>query len=176
MLRGVVDRIFVIGLSMGGILSLTFATRHEVSGVVTMSVPYKLPDDPRLPFIRLLSPFIRWIKQGPDDFHNKAAAADHVCYPYFPVKSIIELGEVLGEMRKCLPKVTVPVLVIHSRRDAGVPAQNAEEIFSALGSQQKQILWLENSGHVIPREPDREIAFKAIGDFIKHTMAVNNLS
>ncbi len=55
LLKGWVDQVFVVGLSMGGILSLLFASQHPVSGVVAMSTPYALPDDPRLPFIRIIS-------------------------------------------------------------------------------------------------------------------------
>ena len=53
-LRGIADQIFVCGLSMGGILSLVFASRFPVAGVVAMSTPYELPPDPRLRFIRYL--------------------------------------------------------------------------------------------------------------------------
>jgi len=161
-----VDQVFVIGLSMGGILSLLFASQHPVSGVVTMSTPFDLPDDSRLPFIRIISLFIPWIKQGAPDWHNPEAAKDHVCYPYFPIRAVIQLRELLGEMRTSLPLVHIPVLVIHSRQDTGVLPHNAEQILSALGSQDKQLYWVENSGHIIPREPDRDLAFKTINEFI----------
>ena len=107
--------------------------------------------------------------QGPSDWHNPEAAQDHVCYPNYPTRAIIQLRDLLGEMRAALPKVSVPVLLIHSRQDAGVLPHNAEKIFAALGTQEKQLIWVENSGHVIPREPDRHLAFTAINDFIMHT-------
>ena len=43
MLRGWVDRVVMIGLSMGGVLSLTAASMFPVSGVVAMSTPYDVP-------------------------------------------------------------------------------------------------------------------------------------
>jgi carboxylesterase len=167
LLKGWVDRVFVIGLSMGGILSLLFASQHPVSGVVAMSTPYALPDDPRLPFIRIISLLILWVKQGTSDWHNPDAAKDHVCYPYFPTRAVIQLRDLLSEMRSVLPMVQVPVLLIHSKQDKGVVPHNAEQILAALGSQDKQLYWVENSGHVIPREPDRQIAFNAANEFIQ---------
>lgn len=167
LLKGTVDNLFIMGLSMGGILSLHFAAHHQVSGVVTMSVPFELPNDPRLPFIKLASPFLRWVKQGPSDWHNPRASDDHICYPFFPTKSVIELRDLLKEMRDCLPAITAPVLLIHSRNDTGVSPSNAEKIYQALGCKDKQLLYVENSGHVIPREPDREVAFKAAVEFIQ---------
>lgn len=165
-LKGTTDHIFVIGLSMGGILSLDFAAHHPVSGVVAISTPFALPDDPRLPYIRIISRFMPWMKQPPNDFHNPDAAKDHVCYPIIPTRAIIQLRDLLTDMRSSLPLVTVPALLIHSRQDKSVLPSNAEKIFAELGSQQKKLMWVENSGHVIPREPDRQAIFKAIDDFI----------
>lgn len=166
-LKGMVDHIFIIGLSLGGILSLHFAAHHPVSGVATMSVPFELPNDPRLRIIKPLSLVVPFVKQGPDEFRNPEAAKDHVSYPVMPTKSVIQLRDLLTDMRESLPNISVPVLVIHSRNDPGVHPQNAERLFAALTTPQKKLFFVENSGHVITREPDRELAFKAIDDFIK---------
>jgi carboxylesterase len=170
LLKDIVDQVFVIGLSMGGILSLRFAAHHSVSGVVAMSTPFSLPEDPRLPFIKILSPLIPWMKQGISDFHNPEAEKDHICYPYYPSSAIIQLRDLLSDMRTSLPNVTAPVLLIHSRLDKDIVPANANKIFSALGSLKKELMWVENSGHVIPREPDRFLVFKATDEFIKRVM------
>ncbi|HSB65383.1 MAG TPA: alpha/beta fold hydrolase [Anaerolineales bacterium] len=173
LLKGCVDKIFIIGLSMGGILSLLFASQNPVTGVVAMSTPFALPDDPRLPFIRIFAKLMPKMKKGPADWHNLAAASDHVDYPYIPTPAIIQLRDLLAEMRSGLPSLKVPALIIHSKQDRGVSPHNAEQIIAALGSQDKQILWVENSGHVIPREPDRQIAFEATHEFIHRVLLTN---
>jgi carboxylesterase len=170
-LKGMVDHVFVMSLSMGGILSLLFAAHHPVTGVVAMSTPYSLPDDPRLPFILIISLIIPKINKGPSDWHNPEAVKDHVEYPYFFTRSIIQLNDLLAEMRYALPKIFTPVLFIHSRQDTSVSPINAERIYAALGTKQKQLVWVENSGHVIPREPDRLTAFKTVADFILQVSA-----
>lgn len=167
LLKGCVDQVFIIGLSMGGILSLLFASQHSVAGVVAMSTPYALPNDPRLPLINLLSPFMPTVKKGPSDWRNPDAAKDHVDYAYNPTRGVIQLRDLLAEMRSALPSVRVPALIIHSKQDGGVAPVNAEKIFSALGSLNKQLFWVENSGHVIPREPDRLLAFAKVDEFIR---------
>jgi carboxylesterase len=172
LLKGFVDQVFVMGLSMGGILSLLFAAQHPVSGVVAMSTPYALPDDPRLPFVKTMSWLMPKVKKGPSDWHNLEAEKDHVDYPYFPTRAIIQLRDLLSVMRSALPKVQVPVLLIHSKQDSGVAPHNAEQILTALGSPDKQLLWVENSGHVIPREPDRYLAFKAVDEFIHRVQSI----
>jgi carboxylesterase len=173
LLKGCVDRVFIIGLSMGGILSLLFVSQNPVAGVVTMSTPYALPDDPRLPYVRFFAMIAPKMKKGPADWHNPVAARDHVEYPYIPTRAIIQLRDLLSEMRQSLPKVQVPALIIHSRQDGSVSPCNAEQILAHLGSQDKHLLWVENSGHVIPREPDRQIAFQAAHEFIQRVLSTS---
>ena len=167
LLKGCVDQVFIIGLSMGGILSLLFTSQHPLSGVVAISTPYAMPYDPRLPFIRILSPLVPTVKKGPPDWRNLDAVKDHVEYPIYPTKGVIQLREVLSEMRTALPSVHAPALIIHSKKDGGVSPNNAEQIMAAIGTTDKQLLWVENSGHVIPREPDRQLVFTKIDEFIR---------
>jgi len=65
------------------------------------------------------------------------------------------------------------VLLIHSKQDASVAPHNAEQILDALGSQDKKLFWVENSGHVIPREPDRLIAFQTVHEFIQRVLSTS---
>jgi carboxylesterase len=166
LLNGCVDQVFIIGLSMGGILSLLFSSQHPVSGVVAMSTPYAFPDDPRMPFLNILSVFMPKVKKGPPDWQNPDAAKDHVDYPYNPTRGFIQLLDLTSEMRKALPLVHSPTLIIHSKQDGSVPAHNAEQILAALGTPNKELFWVENSGHVITREPDRLFAFAKVNEFI----------
>ena len=108
-LRRVSDTIFLIGLSMGGSLSLLMSTRLNVKGVVAMSTPYKLPDDPRLRYLDLIAravPFMPKSHEAPGaSWFDKEAWKGHISYPQNPVRSIGELNKLLGEMRAALPNV-----------------------------------------------------------------------
>ncbi|NOY97977.1 MAG: alpha/beta fold hydrolase [Chloroflexi bacterium] len=170
LLRGATDRIFLVGLSMGGILALLMSTRLDVAGVVAMSTPYQLAD-PRVKLAKLISPFFRYLpktKEPPGStWFDKEAWREHVSYPQNPVRSIAELPPLLAEMRAALPRVEVPVLLVHSRNDTYVPSDSMQNIYDALGTPDKQMMWVTESGHVIPREPAKEQVFKAAADFIR---------
>lgn len=139
-----------------------------------MSTPYELPPDPRSRFMQPLSIFIRNIAKGPPDWHNQDAAGDHIDYPAYPTKGIIQLDALLSEFRAALSGVKVPVLLIHSHTDQGVLPENMNNIYDALGSNEKSMLWLDDSGHVITREPERDVVFRAVAEFIEQH-AVNVL-
>jgi len=175
LLQGNCERVFVCGLSMGGILSLLFASRFPVAGVIAMSTPYALPDDWRLRFIKLFQRLIPRVPKGPPDWRNPEAARDHVDYPDYPTRSILELRNLLVEMRHALPEVSAPVLLVHSRQDESVPPQNVQQLYDCLGTTDKQILWVENSGHVITREPERQRVFEGAEAFIQRVTQTSGI-
>ncbi|MEP7134259.1 MAG: alpha/beta fold hydrolase, partial [Chloroflexota bacterium] len=136
LLLGVTDNIYLMGLSMGGILSLLMSTRLDVRGVVAMSTPYKLPGDPRLRHIEWISKIVTYMPKGTDapgtGWFDKEAWQEHISYPMNPVRSIGELNKLLGQMRGALPRVKVPVLLIHSRDDKYVAPESMEMIYADL--------------------------------------------
>jgi carboxylesterase len=159
--------LYVMGLSMGGSLALMAGARYPVDGVVTLSAPYDLPDDGRKPFLPLLKYLPMSVKKGKPDWHNPAAAKDHISYPVYPMRAVGELNELLAALRLDLPQVRVPVQMIHSRNDHGVLPINAEMIYEHLGTTDKNLVWVEDSGHVITREPEREKAFQTAVNFVE---------
>jgi carboxylesterase len=162
------ERVFVIGLSLGGVLALLFASDFPVAGVVAMATPYQLPRDFRVPFIKPLSFFKRSMPKGDADWHDPTAAIDHVSYPADPSRSYAEIRDVIIKMQGALQRVTAPALLVYSKNDSTVQAKegHAESILAGLGSQEKQLIWVENSGHVIVRDAARQEVFQAVGNFI----------
>jgi carboxylesterase len=171
LLSGTAQHIYLVGLSMGGTLSLTVASYLPVRGVVAMSTPYEMPHDWRLGYTEIISKFLPYMpktKEAPDaGWFDQQAAQDHISYPQNPVRSIGELNKLLKEMRGALPHVKVPVLLTHSRDDKYVDPQSMPAIYNKLGSIDKEMLWIEKSGHVLPRDAQRETVFKAAADFVR---------
>jgi carboxylesterase len=172
LLRGVTDKIFLIGLSMGGILSLLMSTRLETKGVIGLSTPYKLPDDPRLRHIEWISKIVSYMPKGDEEpgasWFDKDAWKDHISYPQNPVRSIGELNKLLGEMRAALPNIRVPVLLIHSKDDRYVLPENMEMIFADLkNASDKTKLYVTGSGHVVTRDAARHQVFESVRQFIE---------
>jgi len=172
LLRGVTNNIFLMGLSMGGILSLLMSTRLDVKGVVGMSTPYKLPDDPRLRHIDWISKIVTYMPKSDEEpgssWFDKEAWKDHISYPQNPVRSIGQLNRLLGEMRLALAQVRVPVLLIHSRDDHYVMPDNMELIHADLvNASDKTMHYVTGSGHVVPRDAARQQAFQHALKFIQ---------
>lgn len=167
MLRSAGRQVFVMGLSMGGILTLTAAARLPLAGAVAMSAPYALPDDPRLPFARSLAWLMPGVSKDTSDWQDPAKAAGHVEYPQHPTRSIAELYELLKEMRRGLPQVQCPVLLIQSHNDRVIPPESLDRLYAELGTPDKTTLWIDQCGHVITRDLDCQHVFEAAEAFVR---------
>jgi carboxylesterase len=175
LLRGAADNIYLVGLSMGGALSLLMSTRFEqrIKGVVTMSAPYEIQNEHPAWQIRLFSYFKTYIRKSKDDapgsgWFDKEAFREHVSYPLNPIRSAAELKILLAKMRAALPKVNVPVCLLHSRDDDYVLPENMEKIYAGLvNAPDKTKFYVTGSGHVVTRDAARHQVFEFARDFIR---------
>jgi carboxylesterase len=171
LLRELADRIYLVGLSMGGALALLLSTRLDVKGVIAISTPMTVPDDWRMNYIGLISKFRPYMPKSrfPPGYgwFDQAAWKEHISYPQNPVRSIAELNKLLIKMRLALREVRVPVLLIHSQDDGYVVPANMERIYAALtNAVEKTTLSVKGSGHVVTRDAAREQVFEAAANFI----------
>lgn len=171
LLRGITDNIFLAGLSMGGVLALLTSVRLKVRGVVAMSTPSRLPRDYPIWFLRTASKVVRYSPKRKGEpgsgWFDKTAYQEQVSYPQNPVRSVAELKELILRMNASLPKVTAPVLLMHSKDDTYVLPENMERIYSGLvNARDKTKLYIMGSGHVVTRDAAREQVFQSALEFI----------
>ncbi|MBN2044572.1 MAG: alpha/beta fold hydrolase [Anaerolineales bacterium] len=163
-------QVFLIGLSMGGVLSLIQAARLPVDGVVALSTPYYFPvqwvqDNPWL--LKLLSRFVKTQEKNEGNWFKPELAKDHISYERNPSRPAYELNLLLAEMRAALPQITVPALVIHSKDDNYVNEDHAVPLFEAIGSQEKDFIQVDQTSHVITRDGDTSRVFEPILAFLQ---------
>lgn len=172
LLCSLTDDIFFIGLSMGGILSLLMSTRLKVKGVIAMSTPSRLPTDYPIWLLEFLSLFIKFRRKTNEPpgsgWFDKEAYKDNITYEKNPIRSVAELKKLILEMRAALPRVTVPVLLMHSRDEKYILLDNIEYIYDRLVStSDKTKLYITGSGHNLPRDASREQVFQSAVEFIQ---------
>jgi carboxylesterase len=148
------------------------STRLPVRGVIAMSTPSRLPSDYPLWFFQLVSLVLKYrpkSREAPGSgWFDKAAYREHIAYPQNPVRSVAELKKLMLAMNAALPKVQVPVLLMHSRDDKYVSAENIERIYSGLSQTlDKTKLYFSGSGHNLPRDASREQVFQSAIEFIQ---------
>lgn len=161
-----IERLYVAGLSMGGILALLLACQHTVDGVISMCAPIKVQDF-RANFVR----FFYWFKPFVPRGSAKDPEIEQHLVPYdrTPLKSVAELNRLIRYVRRRLSQVHAPILVIQSRTDETVVPDSANQIYRAVSSVDKTISWYEKSSHIITLDRERRKLFQEVEQFILRT-------
>ncbi len=162
------DTVVFTGLSMGGTLTLwALENFPELKGGVTLSAPVEILSWPQ----RLLTilPIGWWISRTDDDIrdiNDPEQRSLHRAYETFHTDSVKELQKLVKYTKRNLQRITQPILVVHSTKDKSIPLKNAEYIHRMVSSDQKGIMIVERSRHVLTRDLDRNEIFSKINDFL----------
>jgi carboxylesterase len=92
-------------------------------------------------------------------------------YKVVPVKAMYSLSRAWPVVRRDLAKVTVPVLLLHSREDHIVEPVNSQIVLDGISSTDVTEIWLENSYHVATMDNDAEEIFTSSVEFIEKVTA-----
>jgi carboxylesterase len=160
------ERVFTVGLSLGGLLALCHAAAAEVDALVVIGTPLHLRARllPLLPLARLLWPYLA--KRRGSDIRDPAARARQPSMAVMPTASVIELVRLQQRTRAVLGRIYAPLLVAHGSLDATARPEDAREIAAEVSSSERELLWLPNSGHVVPVDYDGPELARATVDFL----------
>ncbi len=137
------------GLSMGSILVLQASMRWpQVRGLLLYSPPIGSRDLRRF-FAPLLTRLVTSVAKPPSDYADPDAADRLWSYDRYPVVCSSLVLQMIARVRRQLPMVRAPMLVIASQRDNVVSAKGVELLVRRAASPVKQLLWLERSSHAI---------------------------
>ena len=157
------SRVYVVGLSMGGVLALALCARRPVAGALVMAAPLDLGALVRV----LVPPISRVLGFVPSrsDIRDPEALARHPGYDRMPLRAVAQLIRLGREVESDLERVEAPLRLIYSRRDRTVPVANAERILARVHSSRSDLHLLEESGHVLPVDLEREQVSQLTLDF-----------
>ena len=163
--------VVVCGLSMGGTLALRLAELYPdaMAGIVLVNPSVlTLRKD-----AKYLLPVLRYVLPAYPGIIGDIAkpGVEEPGYRYMPVKATYSLSRAWPVVRQDLPRVTAPVLLLHSRVDHIVEPVNAEIVRDEISSTDVTDIVLERSYHVATLDYDAELIFKASVEFIDKVTA-----
>ncbi|MDF1563758.1 MAG: alpha/beta fold hydrolase [Deltaproteobacteria bacterium] len=161
-----VDRVLVVGLSMGGLVALNLGIRHpdKIAGIVTWAAAMRYKD-PLASVAPMLSPFIpTW--PTPNAFADPELARTSENYPRTMTVAVGHLLNFARETEKRLPQVTVPICVMHSKKDTIIDPVAANLIYRDVSSEHREIHWFERSGHEMGQDLEKEKLFAKTMEYI----------
>ena len=167
---GKYDRIFLIGYSFGANLALDMAARYPqyITGVVSLGISVFLR---REFLVKLCLPFFHFFMKRYRKFYiskeRQPAYEDSGAYAIVPTKSLYDFYYFINHYtRKELGKVKTPVLVIHSRDDAVTHPMSSQFVYDRLGTQRKELVYLDDVNHNPISSERRNLIFGRINRFV----------
>lgn len=161
------ETVFVGGLSMGALLALYLAAYQSgLAGAIAYS-PATIPADRRSMLAPILKYVIRQVPKSKDDLSNPQARARIWSYDAWPSAGAHELMKLAGHVKHLLPHITCPVLIIYSTADQSIHPNSACLTYRRIGSADKEIVTLHQSGHVITVDSEWELVAQQTYQFIQ---------
>jgi len=165
-LRARCEQVFVMGLSMGGTLTLRLAQEHgdQIDGLVLVNpaVHTERPDRFLLPVVsRLIGSF--------PGISNDIAleGADEGAYDRLPLKAAHSMSKLWSIVKQDMPRVSQPLLLFRSRQDHVVEPSNAAFILANVSSPDAAEVVLERSYHVATLDHDADLIVEGSIDFVR---------
>lgn len=158
-------KIFIAGLSVGGLLTLYLAENHpDLRGIILINhaLMYK---DPRL----FILPFLQYILPATKGVYSdiKNPKEHEIGYDHTPLKGLYQTTLLQKIVRKNLKQIKQPTIIFKSKEDHVIPIENVKLTMDNISSQDKTLIWLENSYHVATQDFDKTLIFKKSDEFIK---------
>ena len=170
-LRQQCANLFVAGLSLGSLLTLYLAQHNDdLQGIILYS-PAVWVADRRIYLTPLLKHFIRSLPKSPESDLTDPQALDRLwSYEVNPVAAAAEVLKLSRQVRRALPHIHTPALILHSTGDTAIHPQSAHRTWQKLGSQQKELITLHNSGHCITVDSEWQTVAEASYAFIQRCL------
>jgi carboxylesterase len=167
-LRSYCREVFVLGISMGGLLAICGAAMEKVDRLVLIATPVFIFDW-RLHFLWLAGHISPYYPKNPR--HVDAPKRYDVAYRVIPLAGAEQFRRLLYYVRfRCLSKVTAPCLIIQSRTDRTVRPESAEYLYQHITSPLKKIYMLKEGKHVITLYKERETVYQEILTFLEEPL------
>lgn len=181
---GTSGRVVVVGHSMGALLALHLAAGFPdlVDSLILATPPLRLFSwfAPGRPLEFLALPVSRLVDTWPMEtpLVDSRTALKPANYERAPTDSIISFFDLVKKTSQVLGRVTVPVLVIHCRKETIVLPESADVVMHGILTppENKQLIWLEHSGHQVFCDCESDVAVRAVVGHVSNRLACSSVS
>lgn len=180
------SKIWIIAHSLGGAITIRYLLDHpqSVDGVILLAPLLEVSNDnsPLLPArtwhkFGTHCLFITTILENylPVDIHDPKVREKHqvFCDRFIPRVVYNELFKLLDSINGKANEFNLPLLMMLSSDDKVINPKTAERFYEEAASTSKHIIFLKNSGHVIPLDYQWKDAVSDISEFIERNVTTH---
>ncbi|OQA16284.1 MAG: Thermostable monoacylglycerol lipase [Firmicutes bacterium ADurb.Bin356] len=153
-------KIFLMGLSMGGLLMSLIASCHPCDGLVLMNTPFIMKRS--LKNAMRASLLLRYVTTKGDPANPYSQG-----YNGAPLRKLRDLKKLSLLSTKALNKISCPILLIQSREDNRVDLKSVQVVENGAVNTDVRTIFLENSPHGCSYGPERDLVASYCIEFVK---------
>ena len=164
-LSGLCEKIYVVGHSMGALLALKLSALKKVDRLILISAPIFVDEGlgaknlpPREKCAGL------YVSKARRNLPDVPPAVNRT-YHKMPLVSVHELFELIAEVKKILPQIETPLLIMHGTDDHTAKISSAKFIAETAASSVVELVTVQSGGHLLPLTESREFVFEAVLKF-----------
>jgi carboxylesterase len=141
--------VFVGGLSLGSLIAIHLGAQNaEIAGIMLYS-PTIAVRNPLIHLTPLLKYIVPFWPAGKSDAVDLVADERLSTYTVTPTHGAHEVYKLMRVVPRLLPQVSAPALIVHSTGDRSIAPRSAQLTYGRIGSADKALVTLHNSGHNI---------------------------
>ena len=173
-------KILVAGFSTGAGLALqtVILKSHDFEAVIAISAPlrFKSFSSRFAETLHGFNLFCNYLGMGNQacEFMQNDADNPHINYLRCPVSSFVQVKKLMKKVRKSLPDIFIPALVIQAKNDPKVAPESGPAIFKLLGTDKKHFSWIDYNMHGIVRGEIASEVFKEVESFLVTYSLINS--
>lgn len=159
-----VDRVIVVGFSMGGLIAIYLSLRYRVDRLILLSAAAKYIS-PRilLDDVRIVATESITKNYAPNTFYHLY----NYKLTHTPLRATFEFLRIVKMVAPYYKKVKMPVCIVQGEMDGVVPFSSAEHLYKTLGSEEKLLIRSPLGKHHICYSADRNVWFPKVLAFMK---------
>ncbi|PGK31675.1 carboxylesterase [Priestia megaterium] len=157
--------ITVAGVSLGGTFSLKIASELPVKAIVSMSAPVKSNTVEGL--LKRVLDYAIWYKKLEGKTEEQISGEIDQLQKR-RTNSLEKLQQLIINVYQELPSISSPTLILQGSLDDSLYQESAKIIYEKTSSENKKLIWYEQSRHIITLDKEREKVYEDVYKFLNH--------
>lgn len=158
------EEIAVAGLSLGGVFSLKLGYTVPLKGIIPMCAPMYIKSEEVM--YRGILDYAREYKKWEGKTEGEIESEMEE-FQKTPMKTLKALQGLISDVRNSVDLIYAPTFIIQARHDHMINTDSANIIYNEVESEQKDLKWYEESGHVITLDKERDQLHEDIYQFLE---------
>jgi carboxylesterase len=170
------EEVYIVGHSLGGAIAIDYLLDNPdaADGLILLAPLIAVATDrsPMLParswhkLGKKLLLFTDLVENLPSvEAHSAEARAYDMYSRFYPSRLYDDLFEITDNIEGRAGELTLPMLMVLSRNDDIIDSEAARVYYEESSSRQKELLWMEDAGHMIPIDTGWEELAEEIARF-----------